>query len=171
MSGATILGAERRIDMLAASIRIPFGGPGIAIPALLALLMHAPDLRLAAQDAGWQPLVYRDGVDISFIVHRYGDGRNAGVVVRLVNTNRATASYRFRVIFRSDIRRFTSDLVEGVLGPLEAKTGELSGLWWIPFKDGSPVTEVGLKGLRIRLEGADDTSRPGADPQETKSET
>lgn len=108
-----------------------------------------------AQSTAWQPLTVSDGVEISFIVHRYGDGKNAGVVIKLANRNESAATYRFRVIFRSGRRQWTSEPVEGTLRSLEVKTGELSGLWWIPFKDGAPVTEVGLSGLRVRVANHD----------------
>ena len=106
---------------------------------------------LFAQSTAWQSLTAASDVEISFIVHRYGDGQNAGVVIRLINTAHEERVFRFRVIFRSESRERLSEPVTGVLAPLEVRTGESAGLWWIPFKDGSPVTEVGLKGLRIRI--------------------
>ena len=112
---------------------------------------------LRAQSTGWQPLTVSEGVEIAFVVYRYGDGENAGVVIRLLNRNLAKASYRFRAVFKSDRREWISDPVEGVLQPLETRTGELSGLWWIPFKDGAPITEVGLKGLRISVSSHEET--------------
>lgn len=114
-------------------------------------LQLEPNGSAFAQSTAWQPLTISNGVDIAFIVHRYGDGQNAGVVVRLTNRNQTEASYRFSVIFRSGDRTSTSDLVQGVLQPLEIRTGEMSGLWWIPFRDGAPITEVGLKGLRVSV--------------------
>jgi len=111
---------------------------------------------LRAQSTGWQPLTVSEGVEITFVVYRYGGGENAGAVIKLLNRNLVEATYRFRVIFRSDRREWISDPVEGVLQPLEIRTGELSGLWWIPFKDGAPITEVGLKGLRIRVSSHDE---------------
>lgn len=125
----------------------------IAVPILgLALLWSiAPGRPLKAQSTAWQPLIVSDGVEITFVVHRYGDGKNAGVVIKLSNRNPVEASYRFRAVFKSGPRKWIAEPVEGVLKPLEMRTGELSGLWWIPFKDGAPVTEVGLKGLRISV--------------------
>lgn len=114
-----------------------------------------------AQSTGWTLLTVSEGVEVSFIVHRYGDGRNAGVVIKLANRNEDRVAYSFRIIFRSHERERTSGRVEGRLDPLEVKTGELSGLWWIPFKDGAPVTEVGLRGLRVHPDSPDD-EREGA---------
>jgi len=105
-----------------------------------------------AESKGWQPITTEQDVDFAFIVYPYGDGANAGAVVKITNRNTSPASYRFRVVFRSGEREWTSDVVRGRLDALEVRTGELSGLWWIPFKDGVPITEVGLKGLRIRIE-------------------
>jgi hypothetical protein len=120
------------------------------------MIVQAGAAPAIGQSTGWTQLTESDGVEISFIVHRYGDGRNAGVVIKLANRNTSEASYRFRVMIRSDQRQWTSEAVEGVLDPLEVRTGELSGLWWIPFKDGAPVTEVGLKGLRIHISNSDE---------------
>ncbi|MGA7306281.1 MAG: hypothetical protein WBW88_15495 [Rhodothermales bacterium] len=134
-----------------ASDQISFHPTRHAIVLLVTSAWLALDTLSLAQPPGWQPLTVSEGVEISFVVHRYGDGRNAGVVIKLSNRNSVEASYRFRAVFKSENREWISDTVEGKLQPLEMKTGELSGLWWIPFKDGAPVTEVGLKGLRIDL--------------------
>lgn len=150
--------------MALTSIEIRFRATERALAALFLWMCVGASEPTCAQSTDWQSITASGGVEISFIVHRYGDGKNAGVVIRLVNQNHAEVTYRFRVIFRSGDRERISDLVTGVLSPLEVKTGELSGLWWIPFKDGAPVTEVGLKGLRVNTK---DHPRFGNDEDET----
>jgi len=148
----------RRRRTRVVQLRIPSISPGVrfGLAPVVLMIVQAGGLPASGQSTGWTPLTESDGVEISFIVHRYGDGRNAGVVIKLANRNNSEAAYRFRVMIRSDQRQWTSDAVEGVLDPLEVRTGELSGLWWIPFRDGAPVTEVGLKGLRIRISDPDE---------------
>lgn len=133
--------------------------PSISAVGLVRVLIGIAPLAVAfttckaqAQSKGWQPITTERGVDFAFIVYPYGDGANAGAVVKIANRNTTPVTYRFRVVFRSEDRQWTSDVVRGRLDALEVRTGEMSGLWWIPFKDGAPITEVGLKGLRIRIE-------------------
>jgi hypothetical protein len=143
------------------------GSISIGTPVWTVVLIGLETFGLAtspsqAQSDAWQTLTVAEQVDISFLVYRYGAGDNAGVVIKLTNRNQSTVTYRFRAVFKSGDRESTSEPVTGVLQPFEVKTGELSGLWWIPFRDGSPITEVGLKGLHISRRSIDE-SRNGTD--------
>ncbi len=114
-----------------------------------------------AQSTDWTPLLRQDGVAFDFILHRYGDGDNDGVVVRLINTNTYAVDYRFKMIFKTEDQVHISPAVEGRLKPGEVRTGDSAGLWWIPFKDGTAILEVGMKGFKVMPSAPDNGSSPG----------
>jgi hypothetical protein len=89
-----------------------------------------------------------EGVSFSYIFYQHADHSNNGVVLKLTNANDYAVNYRFKIIFRAE----GATVVEPVVGTLKArevKTGDAEGLFWIPFKDGRAIAEVGLRGYKI----------------------
>lgn len=96
----------------------------------------------------WTPIVSKDGVQISYLFYREADNVNDGVVLRLRNTNDVAVRYSFTILFRGPTDAARSE-VEGQLEPGEVKTGDEDGLFWVPFRNGNAVGEVGLRGIEI----------------------
>jgi hypothetical protein len=99
-------------------------------------------------DTAWTPIVERGGVQIGYIFYGKADNENNGVVLRLDNETDRAVQYDFTVIFRGPGGEATVQ-AKGQLGPGEMKTGEKDGLFWIPFRDGRRVGQVGLRGIEI----------------------
>jgi len=99
-------------------------------------------------DTAWTPIVERGGVQIGYIFYGKADNENNGVVLRLDNENDRAVRYDFTVIFRGPAGEATAR-ASGELGPGEMKTGDGDGLFWIPFRDGRRVGQVGLRGIDI----------------------
>lgn len=101
-----------------------------------------------AGEWAWKPILDHAGVSFSYIFYQHADNHHNGVVLKLVNTNDYDVTYRFKIIFRSE----GEAVVEPVAGSLRAKeikTGDAAGLFWIPFKDGREIAEVGLRGYKV----------------------
>jgi uncharacterized SAM-binding protein YcdF (DUF218 family) len=99
-------------------------------------------------DDAWNPITTVDGVRFSYLFYSEADNENNGIVLRLENGNDHAVRYDFTVVFRApDAER--KGTAEGVLQAGQMKTGEPSGLFWIPFKDGRSIGEVGLRGIEI----------------------
>ncbi len=136
----------------------------LLLPALLWLLAHLLVPAAQAQDLGdadtadlenWTKLYEEDGVRFSFIFYRKGDNQNNGVVVRIDNTNAYSVRYRFTMVFRSDTTHVVADPKTGVLAPGEMTTGSADSLWWIPFRDGREISEVGMRAMEVSRAGAE----------------
>lgn len=108
----------------------------------------APDSTEPWYEGAWTHIVTRSGVQFGYLFYGEADTENNGVVIRLRNTNAAAVRYEFAVIFRGP-EGDTTARAEGHLDPGEMKTGEPDGLFWIPFKDGRRVAEVGLRDIEI----------------------
>jgi hypothetical protein len=119
---------------------------------VLALLPVCQAQPTTATDWAWTPIIKHEGLDISFIFYSRADSRNNGVVIKLANENEYAIDYRFKVIFRSDDDVRVEE-VEGTLNAGEARTGDASGLFWVPFPDGRSISEVGLRGYRVTPAG------------------
>lgn len=118
------------------------------------LLMLVGAARAQAQerrwsDEVWKPIITHEGVAFSFIFYSEADNVNNGVVVRLHNQNDYPVRYRFRVIFRTWRGDEHFERAGGTLQAGQMKTGENDGLFWIPFRDGRSIGEVGLRGYAI----------------------
>ena len=100
-------------------------------------------------DEAWIPIITHQGVEFTYLFYSKADNTNNGVVVRLINENAHPVRYRFRIVFRTWEGDEHVEKVEGTLQALQMKTGENDGLFWIPFKDGRSVGEVGLRGYNI----------------------
>jgi len=107
-----------------------------------------------ASDWAWKPIVEQDGVHVSYIFYSEADNHNNGVVIKLSNWNDYDVQYRFKVIFRTDSAE-REEPVSGSLKAGESKTGDADGLFWVPFKDGRDIGEIGLRGFKISHGGAD----------------
>lgn len=108
---------------------------------------QAPAERWA--DAVWKPILTHEGVAFSYIFYSEADNVNNGVVVRLDNRNAYPVRYRFRIVFRTWRGEEHIERVVGTLRAGQMKTGENDGLFWIPFRDGRSVGELGLRGYAI----------------------
>lgn len=93
-------------------------------------------------------MLEHEGVVFKYIFYAEADNENNGVVVMLINTNDYAVAYRFKIVFRADGAEVEKE-VTGEIGPKKAKTGDLDGLFWIPFPDGRAISEVGLRGYKI----------------------
>jgi len=99
-------------------------------------------------DTAWTPIVEKRSVHFGYIFYSHADNENNGVVLRLQNQNDRPVRYDFTVIFRGPSGQATARAT-GRLGPGEMKTGDKDGLFWIPFRDGRRVGQVGLRGIDI----------------------
>ncbi|HMB91859.1 MAG TPA: hypothetical protein VKP65_13485 [Rhodothermales bacterium] len=101
-----------------------------------------------AGEWAWKPILDHAGVSFSYIFYQHADNHHNGVVLKLVNTNDYDVTYRFKIIFRSEGEAVVEP-VSGSLRAREIKTGDAEGLFWIPFKDGREIAEVGLRGYKV----------------------
>ncbi|GIV58519.1 MAG: hypothetical protein KatS3mg042_1432 [Rhodothermaceae bacterium] len=97
----------------------------------------------------WKPIVTQAGVRVDYLFYARADNYNNGVVIKLTNTNGYPVAFRFTIVFRAEGAEEEA-YVEGRLAAYEVRTGDTAGLFWVPFKDGRSLREVGLRGLRIR---------------------
>lgn len=113
-------------------------------------------------DDAWTPIVEKNGVQVDYIYYPDADNTHDGIVVRLTNTNDAPVGYAFTLIFRTP-EADTSTQVRGRLAPGEMRTGDDSGLFWVPFKGRDrSLSEIGLRGLEtwpVRESGASRSGR------------
>jgi len=123
----------------------------LAFFAVFPVQAQVPEL---APEPGWRPLLQHEGVVFRYIFYQEADSRNDGLVLRLTNTNPYAVRYRFTIVLRSDDREH-EEFVGGRLGPHEDITGDLEGLFWVPFLDGDPITEVGLRGYHVEPDDED----------------
>ena len=96
----------------------------------------------------WTFLIKKDSVEAYFIYYTRADNTNDGVVIKLVNNNDYAVKYNFNAVFRSDTAE-VENYAEGYLKANEIKTGSKEGLFFIPFKDGNSILEVGITRFRI----------------------
>ena len=132
------------------------------------MLTHAQDSDRAPEDTSsawhedaWTPIVTKGGVEFTYLFYSKADNENNGVVIRLRNENETAVRYAFTIIFRGPAGKATAH-ADGDLGPGETKTGEQDGLFWIPFKDGRRIGEVGLRGIDVTplpADGSESSSR------------
>lgn len=108
---------------------------------------HTPPQPFSGEWA-WTPIAEVEGVAFSYIFYREADNVHGGVVMMLTNTNAYAVRYRFKAVFLSGDDEVVA-LAEGVLEAGASKTGDADGLFWIPFKDGREIEQVGLRGYAI----------------------
>lgn len=97
----------------------------------------------------WSPITRMEGVRFDYIFYSKADNYHNGVVLRLRNTNAHAVRLDFTVVFRTPREEASAEWA-GTLDPGESQTGENDGLFWIPFKDGQSIGEVGLRGIHVR---------------------
>jgi hypothetical protein len=116
--------------------------------AAIAALPPCAKAQETDSDWAWNSILRHEGVEFLYIFYREADSRNNGVVLKLVNWNDYPVRYRFRIVFRSgeDERDQT---VSGTIDARSMLTGEAAGLFFIPFRDGRTIGEIGLKGYRV----------------------
>ena len=102
-------------------------------------------------EEAWSPITRVAGVRFDYIFYSKADNYHNGVVLRLRNTNAHPVRLDFTVVFRTPNEEATAEWA-GSLEPGESQTGENDGLFWIPFKDGQSIGEVGLRGIDVRGE-------------------
>lgn len=91
----------------------------------------------------------QEGVRISYIFYRDADTKHNGVVLRLENDREVALEYSFVLVFRAP-EADTTTHVQGMLEPGEIKTGDRSGLFWVPFtNEHHRIGEIGLRTLRL----------------------
>ena len=112
------------------------------------IAQNTDSLQRSASMDPWKTLFNAEGFKVSFIFYSNADNYHDGVVIKVHNKNNRSISYRFQLIFRSDTVD-NNALVEGSLKPGETKTGSNSHLFWVPFKDGKTISEVGIRGCRV----------------------
>lgn len=105
-------------------------------------------LQSGSPEEGWKHLLEHDGVTFSYVFYREANNTHNGVVVMVANANGYPIGYRFRIVFRSGETEHVED-VSGELRPGQRETGDKAGLFWIPFDDDRPITEIGLRNFRI----------------------
>lgn len=129
------------------------GGPAIAQdsspPDAAQADTTRPDTARAWHESAWTDIVTREGITVAYIFYQKADNQNNGVVLRLRNHNAYPVRYRFTVIFRGPEGEASAQ-ASGRVPPRSIKTGENDGLFWVPFKDGRSIGEVGLRGLDVR---------------------
>ena len=128
------------------------------------LAAFAPDAAAQARDSvrtgparetagewAWRFMHEQDSVVVRYIHYTEADNENSGIVLRLDNRSTRAIRYRFTALFLSGDDR-AEQRVEGRLEAGGIVTGDADGLFFIPFPDGRPVTEVGLRGFRVERE-------------------
>lgn len=96
-------------------------------------------------ELAWKMLLEHEGVLVRYIYYKEANAAGDGVVMLLENTNKYAVRYRFTVVFRSEGEE-KKELAEGRLNAGAMITGDRDGLFWIPFKDGRAIEQVGLRG-------------------------
>jgi hypothetical protein len=100
-------------------------------------------------DWAWKRVVMQDSVAVEYVFYSEADNHNNGVALKLVNHGRRPADWEMTVIFRSGDRRVERS-ISGRIGPETLLTGDTAGLFFVPFDDGTPIGEIGIRGLDIR---------------------
>lgn len=106
---------------------------------------------IAQQFAGedkWKFLFEHECLRFLYLFYPRADSINDGVVMMLQNQNGYGINYRFTIIFESTAEAKIFD-VEGSMKPLEIKTGDADGLFWIPFEDGRSIGGIRMRKYRV----------------------
>ena len=120
-----------------------------ALTGLAVLLITQASIaqEFAGEDA-WKELFVYEGVRFLYVFYPKADAENDGVVMMLQNRNEYGVEYRFTIIFESlEGEEFTD--VKGSMKPLEMKTGDSEGLFWIPFDDGRALGAIRMRNYKI----------------------
>ena len=120
----------------------------LAAIIFLVILFDRENLSANKNLSPWQLLINKQGVRVDFIFYSKGDNYNNGVVIKISNMNDYSVNFNFTLIFRSGTYE-KPETVSGLLLPGEAKTGSEEGLFYIPFKDGRSISEIGISDFSV----------------------
>ena len=96
----------------------------------------------------WKEIVVYEGVRFLYVFYPRADALNDGVVMMLQNQNEYPIQYQFTIIFESPDGNTSTDAM-GILKPLEMKTGDAEGLFWVPFEDERSLGAIRMRNYRI----------------------
>ncbi|MDQ7039763.1 MAG: hypothetical protein Q9M35_02380 [Rhodothermus sp.] len=99
----------------------------------------------------WRPLLTYRGVEITYLFYSEEEGPYRSIVLRLHNQNAFPVALQFQVVFRADDGSEETAWVADTLQAGEMRTGGLSGLFWVPFRDGRLITELGVRKVQVRV--------------------
>ncbi|MGD8305676.1 MAG: hypothetical protein PVF17_03400 [Ignavibacteria bacterium] len=106
-------------------------------------------LSISADEGPFTQLYSNHGFDVKFIYYSEGTGtRDNGVVILIVNRSKFKISYSFELVFRTP-EKDKSIVVDGILNAGERRTGSEDNLYFLPFKDQSSISEVGIKKVKV----------------------
>ncbi len=96
----------------------------------------------------WQELASYKGLHISFLFYKKANDTYNGIVLKLQNKNEHKIFYQFELVFQSD-KKEKKELLEGYLNSGEIITGSNNNLFFLPFKDSTTISHVGLQKIKI----------------------
>jgi len=136
--------------MLLLPFAISFLSTFLALASLTPGPALSQDVRqvTTTSDWAWRPVIDQDGVEVEYIFYAEKESVDDGVVIKLVNNNDHDVAYRFTVIIKSPNSSFERE-VEGVVKAKSLVTGDDAGLYWVPFRNGESIGELGLRGLKL----------------------
>lgn len=102
------------------------------------------------KDYPWQKILEKEGLKISFIFYSSSIKGNNGVVLKLHNKSDKLLKYNFEIVFKNDTLEHT-EIVSGKINPYETITGSEKKLFWVPFKNGSSIGEVGVRNCKVLI--------------------
>lgn len=129
--------------------------------ALLSLLglwstsgIRPASAQATSSDWAWKPVITVDSVAVSYVFYSEADNKNNGVVLKIANFRDVDVRYDMTVVMRgprseTTIREIT-ERAEGTVGAQSFITGDEAGLFFVPFTDGTPIGELGLRAYRFR---------------------
>ncbi len=103
----------------------------------------------------WQKVAEYKGLDVSFLFYKKANNSYNGIVLKLHNKNEYRIFYQFELVFQSKLREKT-ELVEGYLNPEEIITGSNYNLFFLPFKDSTTISHLGLQKIKVVQESDSD---------------
>ena len=118
---------------------------------LLVVFLFASLVNAEERESVWTKLYDKNGFNVSFVFYSEADSKNNGVVVKLINESSERIHYKFKLIMRAVDKDAETNL-NGWLDPGAILTGSDNGLLFIPFKDGTSIKAVGIKGVRLSFD-------------------
>lgn len=107
-----------------------------------------------SSDWAWKPVITVDSVAVSYVFYSQADNKNNGVVLKIANFRSTDVRYDMTVIMRGPqskaMNKEVTTRVQGMVGAESMITGDHAGLFFVPFSDGTPIGELGLRAYRFR---------------------
>ena len=119
----------------------------VAVCAVMLFAYPGKAQQFAGEEA-WKVLHEYEGVRFLYVFYPQADAVNDGVVMLLQNQNEYKVRYSFTIIFESPEGEKSAD-AEGILEPLEMKTGDVEGLFWIPFDDARSLGAIRMRNYKV----------------------